>query len=277
MSTATALGQYLRARRELVRPEAVGLRGSGRRRVPGLRREELATLAGISADYYLRLEQGRDCNPSSQVIAALARALQLDEDATSHLHALSRPALPRQRVAPDAVPASIEALIASWTTTPAFVHNRYMDILAANALSIAVTPMFRPGANALRAVYLDPELRRLYESWDDLALRSVARVRTLVSPNLDDPRLLALVDELSAKSKDFRRLWARHDYHLAPASSQVFNHPIVGRMELQPERLSIVGRDGLMLIVKHARPDSPSAQALARLAEIVAAESRARR
>ena len=278
MPTSTALGRYLRARRELVRPEDVGLCGSGRRRVPGLRREELATLAGISADYYLRLEQGRDSNPSLQVITAIARVLKLDEDATLHLHALSHPPPWRgDRVPTDDVPESVIELIAAWTTTPAFVHNGYMDILAANSMSIAIAPMFRPGANALRAVFLDSEVRRLYETWEDVALRTVARVRTLVRPDVDDPRLKKLVEEISARSKEFRRLWTRHDFHLAPANSQIFNHPIVGRMELQPERLSIVGRDGLMLIVKHAKPGTPSARALTRLTNIVAAESPPRR
>jgi len=119
MGRATSLGQYLRARRELVRPKDVGLASLGRRRVPGLRREELATLAGISADYYLRLEQGRDHRPSSQVIDALARALQLDKDATAHLHSLAYLAMDRRgRDEPELVTASVKHLIASWPNTP---------------------------------------------------------------------------------------------------------------------------------------------------------------
>jgi transcriptional regulator with XRE-family HTH domain len=138
MVSSTALGQYLRARRELVRPEDVNLPKVGRRRVPGLRREELAMLAGISSDCYLRLEQGRDHHPSARVIDALARALQLDEDATAHLHSLSQPAAARLRTEePERAPASVIRLIASWSNTPAFVK-------AATWMSSRRTPWLRP-------------------------------------------------------------------------------------------------------------------------------------
>ena len=167
VSRTTALGQYLRARRDLVRPEDVGLANSGRRRVPGLRREELATLAGISADYYLRLEQGTSHHPSAEVIAALARALQLDEDATAHLHALAHWAVDRRRrEEPERAPASIEQLIAAWPSTPAFVIGRRLDVLAANALASTLSPCWSPGNNLVRAVFLDPKVRRLVGDFD---------------------------------------------------------------------------------------------------------------
>jgi transcriptional regulator with XRE-family HTH domain len=160
MPSGTALGQYLRARRELMRPEDVNLGTVGRRRVRGLRREELAMLAGISSDYYLRLEQGRDHHPSAQVIDALARALQLDEDATARLHSLSHTSAVRPRPKePEQAPASIEQLMASWPHTPAIVLGRHMDVLAANALASALSPVFTPGVNLVRAVFLDPEPR----------------------------------------------------------------------------------------------------------------------
>jgi transcriptional regulator with XRE-family HTH domain len=128
MVVSTAFGQYLRARRELLHPEDVGLPSLGRRRVPGLRRDELALLAGISSDYYLRLEQGRDHHPSTQVVDALASALRLDEDATAHLHALSQPAAARRRPSGrERAPASIEQLIASWPSTPTLVLGRHLD------------------------------------------------------------------------------------------------------------------------------------------------------
>ena len=148
MPSGPALGEYLRAPRELVRPEDVSIRTVGRRRIPGLRREELAMLAGISPDYYLRLEQGRDHHPSAQVLDALARALQLDEHATAHLHALSQPPAGRSRPdAPERAPASVERLIALWTNTPAYVQGRHLDVLAANALASALSPVFAPGVN----------------------------------------------------------------------------------------------------------------------------------
>jgi transcriptional regulator with XRE-family HTH domain len=267
MGPSTALGQYLRARRELLRPEDVGLRNFGRRRVPGLRREELAMLAGISSDYYLRLEQGRDHHPSSLVIDALARALQLDEDAAAHLHSLSHPAAARRRPEePEHAPTSIEQLIASWRNTPAFVQGRHMDILAANALASALSPVFSPGVNLVRATFLDPEIRRFVGDWEAVAQSVVARLRALVGPDVEDPRLAELVGEVSVRSDQFRRLWARHDIQLASIPARTFNHALVGCLELRAESLAITGTEGQLLIVHHADPGSPSERALALLA-----------
>lgn len=156
---STQLGDFLRARRELVRPEDVGLRMDGVRRTPGLRREEVALLAGISSDYYLRLEQGRDRNPSVQVLEALARVLQLDEATTDHLIALGTPQ-PRHRRHPrkDVVPAGVAQLVAV-LELPAFVEGRYFDVLAANPLVTALSPRIRVGGNRLRDVFLDPAER----------------------------------------------------------------------------------------------------------------------
>jgi transcriptional regulator with XRE-family HTH domain len=275
MRPCTALGQYLRARRGLVRPEDVGLPHGGRRRVPGLRREELATLAGISADYYLRLEQGRDHHPSAQVIDARARALQLDADATAHLHTLSHQISARPLAEREQAPASIESLIASWPITPAFVHGRHMDILAANSLAITLSPAFRPGANLVRALFMDPDLRTLLiEDGEHVSQSAVARLRVLVGPDVDDPNVAELVGELSAHSDRFRRLWARHDIRVSAPRTTVYNHPLVGRLELKPERLAIlgVGVEGQVVIVLHAEPGSPSERALLRLARIAAGE-----
>jgi transcriptional regulator with XRE-family HTH domain len=190
MVVSTAFGQYLRARRELLRPEDVGLPSLGRRRVPGLRRDELALLAGISSDYYLRLEQGRDHHPSTQVVDALASALRLDEDATAQLHALSQPAAARRRPSGrERAPASIEQLIASWPNTSAFVLGRHMDVLAANRLASALSPSFSPGVNLVRAAFLGSELRTLFRDWENVARSIVAGLRALVGPDVDDPRL----------------------------------------------------------------------------------------
>jgi transcriptional regulator with XRE-family HTH domain len=228
-------------------------------------------LAGISADYYLRLEQGRDHNPSEQVIEALARALRLDEGATAYLHSLARPRRTTRRAAErERAPASIEQLIASWPHTPALVWGRHMDILAANALVRAISPVFSPGVNLVRATFLDPEVRRLIDDWEDAARSTVARLRALVGPNLDDPDLAALVSELSEHSEPFRRLWARHDIQIAPIATRTFNHPIVGPLDLKPERLAIIGAEGLVLVAYHAEPGSPSEQALKRLAARIA-------
>lgn len=267
MGPGRALGQYLRARRELLRPEEAGLSSVGRRRVPGLRREELALLAGISPDYYLRLEQGRDHHPSVQVIDALASALQLDVDATAHLHALARWDPDRHpRGEPEHASASIKQLIASWPNTPAFVHGRHLDVLAANPLALALSPAFSPGVNLVRALFLDPELRNLYGDWERVARSFVGRLRALVGADVDDPRLAQLVGELSRRSDEFRRLWARHDIEVTAARRQIFNHPLVGSLELEPVMLAIIGTEGQVLVVRHADPGSPSERALALLA-----------
>jgi transcriptional regulator with XRE-family HTH domain len=275
MASSTALGQYLRARRELVRPEDVNLPSLGRRRVPGLRREELAMLAGISSDYYLRLEQGRDHHPSAHVIDALARALQLDEDATAHLHSLAQPAAARPRTEEsERAPDSVIQLIASWSDTPAFVQGRHMDVLAANALASAVSPVFSPGVNIVEATFLDPEVGRLVgdDAWDTIAHNAVARLRALAGPNVDDPRLDELVGELSARSERFRRLWARHDIEVGGTPTYTFNHPLVGAVTVNVERFGVIGAEGQLLIVHHADPGSPSERALRLLAGMVAGE-----
>jgi transcriptional regulator with XRE-family HTH domain len=277
MTRSTGLGEYLRARRALVRPEDAGLTTVGRRRVPGLRRAELATLAGISSDYYLRLEQGHDQHPSPQVIDAVARALQLDEDATAYLHVLAQPeAAARRRAQVEHAPPSIEQLIAAWPGTPAFVQNRHLDVLAVNALASALSPVFSPGVNLVRATFLDPRARRLLSSDQDGAeARAVARLRALAGPDAGDPRLVELVGELSARSDRFRRLWARHDVEVAAFPARTFSHPLVGPLELQAEWLAVTGAEGQFLVVYHAAPGSPSEQALTRLARLAAAgESR---
>ncbi|MEV0038820.1 helix-turn-helix transcriptional regulator [Streptomyces sp. NPDC050804] len=272
MATVNHLGEYLRARRELVRPEDVGLPPGGRRRVPGLRREELALLAGISADYYLRLEQGRDHHPSAQVLDALAGALMLDDDATAHLHRLARPVSRRRARGPRAERAlpGIRRLVMSWTDHPAFVQGRYTDVLAANPLATALAPYYAPGVNLLRATFLDPSVRALHRDWDSAAPAVVASLRTLATPDADDPRLTELVGELSLRSEEFRRLWARHDVRPRTSGVSWFDHPQVGPLELSFEKLSVNGTEGQLLVVYHAEPGSPAAEGLALLSTIAA-------
>ncbi|MET8529249.1 helix-turn-helix transcriptional regulator [Micromonospora sp. NPDC005172] len=270
MSTAGPLGEYLRARRELVGPGAVGLPAHGRRRVPGLRREELALLAGISADYYLRLEQGRDRNPSAQVLEALARALLLDAEATAHLRRLGGHA-PADRPArrPERVPVGIRQLVGSWAETPAFVHGRHLDVLFANPMATALTPIYRVGVNLLREVFLGQRAPALYPAPESVAASAVAGLRAQVGAEVNDPRLTELVDELTAGSELFRRLWARHDVTVrAGGGLRMLHHPQVGDLELRYEKLTISGTTQ-SLVVYHAEPGSPSARSLARLGAAV--------
>ena len=167
MATAGKLGDYLRARREQVHPGDVGLPPGARRRVPGLRREEVALLAGISADYYLRLEQGRDRHPSGQV---------LDIDAERYLHDLARPVSQAKRRPnrPERVSTGVQSLIASWTGTAALVHGRTMLTLAANPLATALCTYYVPSVNSLRAAFLEPEMRELFVGWEDVTAKTVA-------------------------------------------------------------------------------------------------------
>jgi transcriptional regulator with XRE-family HTH domain len=259
-----ALGEFLRARRELVSPKDVGIEAGGPRRVPGLRREEVATLAGISADYYLRLEQGRDRNPSVQILDALARVFQLDATATAHLIKLGGH-LPSRVLTDSLVPDSIVELIDSWPTTAAYVQNRFTDVLAANALAATLSPNYRVGVNMLRAVFLDPVERELRRDWERLTEEGVALLRTSAGPDLNDPRLVELVDELSAASERFRQLWSRHDVRPKRGWVSQLRHPVVGDLALQSNKLVIAGTDGLMLVAFHASPGSQDAERLAAL------------
>jgi hypothetical protein len=230
-------------------------------------------LAGVSVDYYLRLEQGRDIHPSEQVIDAIARALQLDEHATAHLRALGsrRPAGSRG-TEPERAAEQIERLIDSWPLTPAFVHNRFLDVLAANALITALHPVFRAGANIVRATFLDPRMGVSMQDWEALAERNVARLRAMAGAEVDHPRLMELVDELSSTSTEFRRLWARHDVVVSEPTRYVLDHSVVGRLELFPVRLAVVEADGQFLIALYAQPGSASEHALRTLAQIAAGE-----
>jgi transcriptional regulator with XRE-family HTH domain len=229
-------------------------------------------LAGVSADYYIRLEQGRDQHPSAQVLDALARALQLDDYATAHLHRLAAPPSRRRRRSPrpEKAPTSILRLIASWSQTPAHVHGRYMDVLAANPLAIAVAPYHAPGHNLVRAAFLDPRVRDMYGDWEYVTESTVAGLRALVGPEVDDPRLNELVGELSVRSERFRQLWARHDARPKRSGTILLDHPQVGPLELSYEKLPIPDTNCQTLVIYHAEPGTPSAQALTLLATTAA-------
>jgi transcriptional regulator with XRE-family HTH domain len=270
VSGSNVLGEYLRARRELVDPADVGLAVAGVRRTPGLRREEVATLAGVSADYYLRLEQGRDRNPSRQVLESLARVLGLDASATEYLVGLSagraaRSRRPRREV----VPAGIRQLLDS-VGLPAFVENRMFDVLAANRLAGALSPSIRPGVNRLRAVLLDEAERDLHPDWEQVTASLVAAFRASIGTDVDDPRIQRLVGELSLASERFARLWVRHDVRALTGSPIRMRHPLVGMLELRGEKLPIADSGGQLLMIYHAEPGSESARSLARLGSLAA-------
>jgi transcriptional regulator with XRE-family HTH domain len=271
VSSHSQLGDYLKARRDLVRPEDVGLPVMGRRRVSGLRREEVALLAGISSDYYLRLEQGRDHNPSVQVLESLARVLQLDDEATAYLVGLASPQVRRKtrRRRRETVPDSILQLVSA-LELPAFVESRHFDVLAANDLARAVNPNLRVGDNRMRAMFLDPAEQALCPSFDQAMAYMVASFRQSVGTDHDDPRFVEIVGELSLTSESFRRLWARHDVHVREGATTVAQHPQVGELTLHKERLSIAGGDGLTLVMYHPGADTDTAEKLTMLASLAA-------
>jgi transcriptional regulator with XRE-family HTH domain len=254
-----ALGDYLRARREHVRPEDVGLIPGARRRVAGLRREELAVLAGISSEYYLRLEQGRDKNPSPQILDALARALQLDIKGTEYLYQLASGG----HVEPPDLEAAADGLdeLIEQFAMPAILANRYQDVLAANAIARALSPGFAPGQNFLRWRLVEPAAKEFFVDWDEAIDIAVSGLREVAGSASDDPRMRQLVGELSAVSARFRELWARADVGYRAGITHL-RHPVVGDLYLRRYRLSVPHAGGQHLIIFGADPGSPSAKAL---------------
>ncbi|ROP61255.1 MULTISPECIES: helix-turn-helix domain-containing protein [unclassified Curtobacterium] len=266
------LGEFLRARRELVTPERAGIPVSGVRRVPGLRREEVAMLAGISSEYYLRLEQGRYRNPSAQVLESVARVLQLDEDTTAYLLGLvvEQPRAHRQRrPVREVVPAGLRAFV-DRLGTPAFVEGRYLDVLTANPMAAALSPRLVVGANRLRDVFLDPEERALFVDWELATEGLVASFRQSVGTSIDDPRCVELVGQLSIASPRFQRLWGRHDIGGRRGAVMRFDHPVVGALQLHREKLIVAEAQDLTVAIYHADPGTADAEKLALLASTVA-------
>lgn len=260
------LGDYLRARRARLHPGDVGLPRSGQRRVPGLRREEVALLAGISADYYLRLEQGRGGRPSEQVLRALARVLGLDDAATDYLLGLvvPRPTSPSQAAAREQPPPSVLSLL-DLIGLPAFVTGATFDVLAANPAARAVSPELQPGHNRLRSLFLVDAERALYRDWGATTQRFVALVRDVVGRGATDTAFAALTAEVSARSARFRELWASYDVVVRDTEVAALHHPLVGDLRLHLERLDLPGTTGQSLIVYHPEAGSQDAARLAAL------------
>jgi transcriptional regulator with XRE-family HTH domain len=268
------LRAFLRTRRARLAPEQVGLSAQpGIRRVPGLRREEVARLAGVSTDYYILLERGRKLNVSESVLEALARALQLNETERTHLLALAKPGrspsghrlMPAQRVRPGLL-QTLNAL----TEVPALVIGRRCDVLATNALARALYTDFdalpRRERNIVRFLFLDDAARELYLDWPEAARSAVASLHLYAGRNPNDAQLAELVDELSVRDTDFRRWWADYDVHRHSHGAHRFHHPITGEMILNYEALAHTADPEQFLGLHTAEPGSPSEQALRLLA-----------
>ncbi|MFJ3900710.1 helix-turn-helix transcriptional regulator [Streptomyces sp. NPDC090025] len=277
MDLSSELSEFLRTRRARLKPQDVGLPEFGRhRRVPGLRREELAQLAGVSVAYYTRLEQGNGKNVSMEVLDSIARALRLSDTERAHLTHLAKPTVKkRQRAAaarPQKVRPGLAHLLEAMETVPAFVLGRRGDILAWNRMSRALFGDFDSWEpherNMARMIFLDPNSRDLYPEWECKAVEVVSVLRLYAGMNPDDQELLSLVGELSVRSEEFRSLWAAHTVTDKGHGSKRVRHPLVGEMTLAYESLKVSGDDpDLMLVTYHAEPGSASADALRLLAQ----------
>ncbi|OBK65565.1 helix-turn-helix domain-containing protein [Mycobacterium sp. 1165178.9] len=260
-----SLAQFLRARRNLVRPADVGLPAGGRRRVAGLRREEVAVLAGISTDYYRRLEQGQEDNPSDQVLDAIGKALQLDDDAVTYMRNLLRHNFQGGQVDPLQRPHSkIGVLLDTWPLTIALVVDPGMTVVRANKLAEALSPHYGVGANTVRAIFLEPEMRRFYRDWERVTAWSVSFIRAMLGQR-PDPALIGLVDELTERSRWFQQLWARHDVTHDSVRRMLIDHPQVGPLDLNYQQMLLPGT-GHWLVVYWAEPGSASDAGLRHLA-----------
>jgi transcriptional regulator with XRE-family HTH domain len=269
---ATPLGEYLRTRRARVTPDAVGLVAAGARRVPGLRREEVALLAGMSADYYVRLEQGRERNPSAQVLEALAAVLRLDDDARMHLFRLAGAApRPRAPIADERLDPQLAALLDSWPGRPAIVLGRAYDVLGANRLGAALG--FALGTNLVEKVFEDPASRTFYADWTAAAANTVAGFRVLHGQAPDDPRVRQVLTTMLDRSPEFAEHWARHDARGKGAEHKRLVHPDVGALDLQLQSFDVRSAPGQQLVVYGCEPGSETADRLELLG--IAAASRA--
>ncbi|MGC9501799.1 helix-turn-helix domain-containing protein [Streptomyces sp. WG7] len=269
--TTSKLGDYLRSRRAQVTPSDVGLPEDGRRRVPGLRREEVSMLARISVDYYLRLEQGRERHPSPQVLDALSDALLLDDDGRLHLfRAAGMAPLPRHEGSTERADPRLLELAELWDRTPALLLGRAYDVLAANTLGRAVFPHLQPGANVLLTMFLDPSVRSFHLDWDKAAANTVAGFRFLEGARPNDPRIAEVLRTASEGSRHFTDLWQRRDARGKSDAAKTLLHPDVGELALRMQTFDVRSAPGQQLVVYHAQEGTGTADALRLLGSLAA-------
>ncbi|MDQ0382513.1 helix-turn-helix domain-containing protein [Amycolatopsis thermophila] len=281
MEIAKDIRDFLMTRRAKITPEQAGLVPGPRRRVPGLRREEVARLAGVSTEYYVQIERGQISGVSDEVLHAIARALQLDDVETAHLFDLVRaatrragprtakPRVPRQRV-----PDGVQALMDSMVAAPAIVQNGHLDLVGTNALGRALyAGVFERASgtpNLARFIFLDERAAEVFPDWEKAADDSVALLHVEAARSPYSKVVTGLVGELATRSAEFRARWAAHDVRAHRRGTKQFRHPVVGDLTLRFEALEITSAANLTLIGYTAEPGSPSAEALQLLASWIA-------
>ncbi|MFJ9241586.1 helix-turn-helix transcriptional regulator [Streptomyces sp. NPDC101776] len=271
------MGDFLRARREALKPQDVGLPEYGRRRVPGLRREEVALLAGVSSDYYIRLEQGRENSPSPQVLEAVAQALKLDAESADHLNRLCLTASqrPHSRGETEVSPQLLR-LMDGWEHTPAFVLGPALDILAGNSLATALHSGFDAFDNLARNVFVDPAGREFYQEWVRAAHSCVAELRAAYGHDPDSARIAEVVEELSDESEEFAGIWRLHDVKSKSQEGKHLRHPHVGDLHIAFAAFTVNGAPHQQLVVYQAEPAGPTATAFETLRSMATEPKKAR-
>ncbi|MBW8801484.1 MAG: helix-turn-helix domain-containing protein [Streptomyces sp.] len=282
MDRRRQIQEFLVSRRARVSPQSVGLPVAGRkRRVPGLRREEVAALAGLSVDYYIRLERGALTNASDSVLQAIARALRLDAAEQAHLIDLAHAGKPSaasrsRRTAPAAIARQLQTVLDALVGVPALVRSPTLDIVAANSLGRALYSVLDTGArtapSVARFTFLDPRARQFWRDWDEVAADLTAQLRAAAGADLLDRGLIDLVGELSTRSDTFRELWARHDVLAHGRGTKRFQHPVVGALELRYDLLHLAAEPGLTMITYTAEPGTTSHDNLSLLASWAAGQ-----
>jgi transcriptional regulator with XRE-family HTH domain len=267
--TSNDLGDFLRAHRARLRPDDVGLVSYGARRVAGLRREEVAVLAGMNSDYYARLEQGRERSPSPQILESISSALRMDDEAREHLFRLAGTAPDGARPQPrETVSTALRQLLDGYPNAAAFVLNPATDFLASNALADALFSPYEAMDNMARMTFLDPAARGFFTQWQRAAEAVVAGLRHATGLDPNYRRLHDVVDSLTEASEEFAALWSSHTVHGKTRDGKELVHPDVGPLDLTYQTFDVRGAPGQQLVIYHAAPDTPSAQALTLLGSL---------
>lgn len=276
MDNRAEVRDFLTTRRAKITPQQAGVPLYGqRRRVPGLRREEVAQLAGVSADYYTRLEKGNLSSASESVLEAIARALQLDDAERAHLLDLARAArggaqLPRRRTQPQQLRPSLQHMLDAMSTVPALINNGRLDLIGTNALARALYVQILESpvkpTNFARYCFLDPRAQQFYPAWEQAADTTAALLRTEAGRDPHNRALIDLIGELATRSDAFRTRWAAHNVHVHVTGSKVFRHPVVGELHLAFNTIPLPGDPGLSLTVYTPEPSTGTDERLALLA-----------